>query len=284
MYNGEVKQFDDNWKARSEAHYLHWTRGPVQNQIQFAFRNHWEVFSEILGNTQAYNSGKRVLEVGCGRGSLSAYFSEAGYDCSLLDISSEAVKIAQQAFNANDLQGNFIVGDAQNLKFRDNSFDILFSIGLLEHFEHLDDVIKEQIRVLDTGGLWFGYIVPEYKDNIQRDHHWINELLKHYASDANTHQPEKEDIYRSDYNSDRYVPVLESSGLKIEGISGIYSTPMISHSIDFPFSLMPKSAEEILLKHFETIFESRKKKNPNQHPWLCPEGEGNAFLIWGVKK
>ena len=283
MYNGEVKQFDDNWKARSEAHYLHWTRGPVQNQIQFAFRNHWEVFSEILDNSAGYNSGKRVLEVGCGRGSLSAYFSEAGYNCSLLDLSSEAVKIAQQAFEENNLQGNFFVGDAEALEFQDNSFDILFSIGLLEHFEHLDNVIKEQIRVLDTGGLWLGYIVPEYKDNVQRDYRWINELLKQYTSLTDTQQPKKEEIYRSDYNSNRYVPVLESFGLKIEGISGIYSTPMISHSIDFPFSLMPEAAEASLLKHFEEIFESRRKHNPHQHPWLCAEGEGNAFLIWGVK-
>ena len=284
VYKGEAESFDDNWKIRSEAHYLHWTRGQIENQIQLAFRNHWEVFSSLLEACDDYNGGKRVLEVGCGRGSLSAYFSDAGYDCSLLDISAQAIKIAKEAFAQNQLDADFHVGDAENLQFDENSFDIVFSIGLLEHFEELDNVISEQIRILDQGGMWFGYIVPEYTDNIQQDYKWINAVLKQYMSGIETAQPQKASIFRSDYGSERYIPVLEKNGLMIRGVSGIYSTPMISHSIDFPFSLMPQKAELELVEHLKMLLGRRKEKNPQIHPWLCTEGFGNAFLIWGIKK
>ena len=284
VYKGEAESFDNNWKIRSEAHYLHWTRGQIKNQIQFAFRNHWEVFSELMTKAASFNGGKRVLEVGCGRGSLSAYFSDAGYNCTLLDISAEAIKIAEEAFSKNDLNAEFHVGDAESLSFSDMSFDIVFSIGLLEHFEILDSVISEQVRVLDSGGLWFGYIVPKYIDNIQKDYNWINTILAQYAVIDNSTQPVKAEIFRSDYGSERYLPILEKNGINVLGVSGIYSTPMISHSIDFPFSLMPEVAELEFVSYQNTLLNSRRVSHPKRHPWLCEEGEGNAFLIWGVKK
>ena len=37
--------------------------------------------------------------------------------------------------------------------------------------------MEEQFRVLRKGGVWFGYIVPKYTDNIQKDYNWINDIL-----------------------------------------------------------------------------------------------------------
>ena len=49
------------------------------------------------------NKGIRVLEVGCGRGTMSCYFSDAGYDCSLLDLSERAIEIAARVFEKEQL-------------------------------------------------------------------------------------------------------------------------------------------------------------------------------------
>ena len=57
---------------------------------------------------------------------------------------------------------------------------------------------------------------------------------------------------------------------------------MISHSVDFPFSLMPKESERVLVDKIYTMLDERKKITET-NPWLCKEGYGNAFLIWGVK-
>lgn len=279
---GDSKSFDTNWKSRTESLYTHWTRGVIENQIQLAFRNHWTLFSELMDAERNYSGGKRALEIGCGRGSLSCYFSDAGFDCNLIDLSENVLDIAQSIFEKNDLDATFTVGDANNLDVPDKSYDVIYSIGLLEHFEDIEKPLKEQIRVLDDGGIWFGYIVPEYKNNVQVEYSWINDILKGYQNNTGREVVEKESVYRSDFGSERYVPILKKLGLKNIQVSGVYPLPMISHSIDFPFSLMPKESELALVKYFEKMLQENRAKT-GKHPWLCQEGRGNAFLIWGVK-
>lgn len=279
---GDAASFDANWKSRIEALYTHWTRGVVKNQIQLAFRNHWLLFSELMKSEKSYKGGKRVLEIGCGRGSLSCYFSDAGYDCTLVDLSTSVIEIAREIFKKHKLKATFLIDDANNLAIEDNSFDVIYSIGLLEHFEDIETPIKEQIRVLDKGGIWFGYIVPKYTENVQKDYKWINALLEGYHN-RNEVAVRKESIYRSDFGSERYIPVLEKLGLENIQASGVYPIPMISHSIDFPFSLMPEASEESLVKHFQEMLAANTQKT-GKNAWLCNEGYGNAFLVWGIKK
>ena len=276
---GDTKAFDSNWQSRHESLYTHWTKGSIKNQIQLAFRNHWLLFSELIKKEKKYSGGKRVLEIGCGRGSLSCYFSDANYHCTLVDISENVINISKNIFAKNKLNANFIVGDANSLDIKDDSFDIIYSIGLLEHFEDIKTPLSEQIRVLAKGGIWFGYIVPAYKENIQKEYEWINGILKGYQKNENQ---EKEDIYRSDYGSERYIPVLETLGLKNIQACGVYPVPMISHSIDFPFSLMPEKSEILLVEHLQKMLEENQQKT-GKNGWMCEEGHGNAFLVWGVK-
>jgi cyclopropane fatty-acyl-phospholipid synthase-like methyltransferase len=229
-----------------------------------------------------FNRGKRVLEVGCGRGSLSCYFSDAGFQCALVDISLKAVNIAKRIFASNGLDGKFAVGDVRTLPFAERSFDVVFSIGLLEHMEQIGPPIVEQIRVLDEGGLFVGYVVPKYLDNIQKDYEWVNDVIKGYADSPGFHAGEKEAVFRSDAGSDKYAPVLEKCRLKNVRTSGVYPLPMISHSIDFPFSLMPDHSERAVVRHFVHMLEEKRKRS-GRHPWLCQEGYGQAFLVWGYK-
>lgn len=277
---GDIDSFDKNWKIRKEAHYTHWVKGEPQNQIQLAFRNHWTLFNELMQNP-FFNKGKRVLEVGCGRGSLSCYFSNTAYDCTLLDKSEKVIDIAKTIFNNNKLNADFITGDANKLPFDDKTFDIVFSIGLLEHFEDIEKPMQEQMRILDAGGLFIAYVVPKYENNVQKDFLWINEILKAYSKNDNT--VEKEKIYRSDDNSEKYISVMKDYGLKEINSSGVYPLPMISHSIEFPFSLMPDDSEKAIVNHFNKILKTRKKQT-GKHPWLCNEGFGQAFIVWGFKK
>jgi ubiquinone/menaquinone biosynthesis C-methylase UbiE len=280
-YTGTNEEWNKNWQLRKEAFYTHWTKGDPENQIQLAFRNHWNLFSTFM-DSPLFNQGKRVLEVGAGRGSLSSYFSEAGFDCTLLDLSPDVIEIAKKIFSNNNLPAEFLVGDAYDLDLEDNSFDLVFSIGVFEHFEDIATPIKEQIRILDKGGLFIAYIVPEYQDNVQKNFHWVNDILKGYvnSNNTNTKQSDKHEVYRSDRGSEKYIPVLEEFGLKNISSSGTYPVPMISHSINFPFSLMPPESEKSFVKYLESILKSN---TDFPHPWMCNEGEGNAFVVWGYK-
>ena len=83
--------FDRSWETREESHYNHWVRGVPANQIQFAFRRHWLTFQRYLPGLP----GKEILEVGCGRGTISSYFADAGYAVTLLDSSPAVIDIGR---------------------------------------------------------------------------------------------------------------------------------------------------------------------------------------------
>lgn len=268
------------WQDREETYYNHWTRGKPKNQIQLAFRNHWLLFNEIMKD-KLFNGGKRCLEVGCGRGTISAYFSDSGYDCTLLDKSPKVVEAAKQIFKIHNLKGTFIVGDVYDIGSCDNSFDIVVSIGLLEHLRNVKKAIQRQISVLVKGGIFLGYVVPKYTNNIQSQYNWINEVLQGYVQNRTSLTKSK--VYRSKHNSGFYMKIMSDGGLKGVKSSGVYPLPMISHSIEFPFTLMPEKSEQQIVQYFEQILERRKASN-NSVPWMCKEGYGQAFLVWGFKK
>lgn len=277
---GDAESFNRNWETRHETNYLHWTNGEVKNQIQLAFRRHWLTFNKIIKDSNI--DGNKSLEVGCGRGSLSAYFSENGWDTTLLDISKVVIEKAKEAFYRSNLNAKFDVGDCLSLPYADESFDLVFSIGLLEHFEDFNQVILEQSRVLKNNGLFIGYVVPELKDSLQKNYNWINEILK-AVTPKNIVLQHKEIIYRSDELSPKYLHVMKENKLTNCWSSGIYSLPMISHSIEFPFTLLNDQAEKILVKHFQNLLKEKEKINKSD-PWLCNEGYGQAFIVVGTKK
>ena len=278
---GDGASFHQNWQTRQESLYTHWTRQDPENQIQLAFRNHWEVFQQLLVSP-LFNRGRRCLEVGCGRGSLSAYFSDAGYEATLLDLSPAVIDIAREIYAANGLAADFVVGDAEKLPFADASFDVLFSIGLLEHMSDPSTTLREQVRVLASGGAFFGYVVPHRPDNVQREYRWFNEILQGYASAQTAGLPAKAEVFRTDSGSGAYLPILQELGLQGIGVSGLYPLPMISHSVEFPFTLMPPESEKALVRHFNAVLAARRNSSGG-HPWFCEEAFGQAFLLWGFK-
>ena len=150
--DGDISSFVKNWETCREASYLHWCKGDPRNQIQLAFRQHWLTFSRILG----LDKPGRCLEVGCGRGSLSAYFSDAGWDCTLLDISESVLNRARDAFLDSGLSSPTILkADCEDIPLSSDTYDVIFSIGLLEHFEDCLTVVNEQFRCLAPGGTLF---------------------------------------------------------------------------------------------------------------------------------
>ena len=277
--SGSTDDFDRNWRLRQETAYNHWTAGKPDNQVQLAFHSHWEVFRELIGPL-AMRRGQ-AIEVGCGRGSLSSYFAADGWDVTLLDYSQAVIETAKQVFATNGHKAEFVIGDANDLPFPDQSFDVTYSIGLLEHFEDVRQPIAESLRVLRPGGWFLGYIVPERPDNLQRYFNWVNDALAFIAklsqSKRNT-KPPKSPIYRSDLDSRRYLDAI--AGLEYENLTvfGMYSLPMISHSPEFPFSLLPKPVEWLLTRIFSKVLWFRKLIT-GRHGWICSEPMGQAFLL-----
>jgi len=134
-------------------------------------------------------AGKRVLEIGPGAGSHSALFATYGAVMTSLDISAERARSTQAKFDllgARDCRA--LQGDAENLPFDDDMFDIVYSNGVLHHSPDTDRAIAEAYRVLKPGGqaaimlycksswdYWFNlfFCVGILKAKIFTSPHWL---------------------------------------------------------------------------------------------------------------
>lgn len=100
----------------------------------------------------AESKGLRVLEVGCGLGTDAAQFAKAGADYTGIDLTQAAVDLAKKRFELFNLRGTFRVADAEGLDFPDNSFDLVYSHGVLHHTPDTAGAVREIHRVLRPGG------------------------------------------------------------------------------------------------------------------------------------
>lgn len=103
------------------------------------------------------NDYSKVLDVGCGNGRHLVFFAEQGFDVSGIDISREAIEIAEAWINKKELNADLMVGDVKSLSFDANSFDLVISYGVLDHVPFSDALIAmdEIKRVLSPGGMLF---------------------------------------------------------------------------------------------------------------------------------
>lgn len=102
----------------------------------------------------------RTLEVGAGSGRLSCFLAMGGYQTVCLDFSVSALQAARANYSAARVHGSFVAGDGVRLPFRDGSCDVVLSTGLLEHFEDPSPIVREMVRVLRGGGVFYSDIVP----------------------------------------------------------------------------------------------------------------------------
>jgi len=90
----------------------------------------------LLANVVHFAAGGRVLEVGIGTGYLSIFLSKQGLAVTGIDVDEEVVSQARFANRVLGGSARFLVGDAFRLRqqFEQESFDVVFHQGLLEHF------------------------------------------------------------------------------------------------------------------------------------------------------
>lgn len=98
------------------------------------------------------NEGKKVLDVGCGPGWITKGYAKAKAKITSVDLSSNSVFMAKQHLAYFNLKSNFNVADAENLPFKNNSFDFVCSDGVLHHTADTKKGVQEVYRVLKPGG------------------------------------------------------------------------------------------------------------------------------------
>ena len=124
------------------------TRLPFNDKIKRPER--YKQFNYILKDAEfKEHRGERVLEIECGVGTDSLEYAKGGASIYGIDLTDSAIKITKRKFN---LKGNFKRMNAENLRFKDDSFDLVYSFGVLHHIPNIEQSIREIKRVLRDNG------------------------------------------------------------------------------------------------------------------------------------
>ena len=111
--------------------------------VEVNFRTQKEIIRQYFGS----GPNERVLDLGCGTGEFSPYFSKSKYVG--IDIDPKNITYAKKHY-----KGEFLVADARQLPFKNESFDKVLVVGVFHHLS-TDDcqlVFKEMKRVLKKDG------------------------------------------------------------------------------------------------------------------------------------
>lgn len=133
------------------AHYLEKKR--LDEQIQLI-----EKYQKIEGT---------FLEIGSGFGGLVTYLNTTQKSCRAFGVEPSAdayigtLAVTKVLAKANNVSDRFVSACGEEIPFKSDYFDIVYSTSVLEHVKDPERVISEAIRVLKPGGL-FQFVIPNY--------------------------------------------------------------------------------------------------------------------------
>jgi ubiquinone/menaquinone biosynthesis C-methylase UbiE len=96
-----------------------------------------------------------VADVGCGAGTHSRVWAEAGHNVHALDVNAALVDLGRQRAAADGHDIDFRVGSATSLPWADGSMDVCVALELLEHVSDWESCMREFMRVVRPGGAVF---------------------------------------------------------------------------------------------------------------------------------
>lgn len=131
-------------------------------------------FMQKLGNLE----GKRVLEVGCGRGWLTRILATMGAEVWTFDISAEAVRETRAMTEKLNFQDKVHVDQmpAEKLTYDSGMFDIVVGNAILHHLD-LNTSVKQIRRVLRKGGKAY-FMEPLGHNPLLNLYRWITPHLR----------------------------------------------------------------------------------------------------------
>lgn len=175
--------------------------------------------------------GSKILEIGCGTGHILTYIAkDRKADAYGIDISPNAEKVIHQFEQKNDAHVNFRVGDGFAVPYPENTFDVVYSEGVIEHFTEAQTqkMVEEHVRVCKKDGLVIISVPNEYNVFLTLSKKILGKKYPHY--------PERS------YTIHQLIELVERAGTKVVAVDGFAWQQGFAH-LRFVKKLIP------LLKH-----------------------------------
>ncbi len=136
-----------DYDAITAAQKLTWSKGDFH---QIARQN--VCMADALCEATDPRAGNRVLDIACGSGTVALVAARRYCEVTGLDYVPALIDRAKRRAEADDLEVEFQVGDAQNLPFPDAYFDHVLSVYGVQFAPDQERAAREMLRVCRSGG------------------------------------------------------------------------------------------------------------------------------------
>lgn len=151
----DPSQPDDHHKLEQKSFYDEDALAYETSMLKLPF---WQAFDRTFRGLIRSSGGGLLVEIGCGTGRISVPCRDRFEAIVGFDISEAMVRTAERKRREIPDGGHlrYLVGDAENIPLRDGVADAVVFSGILHHVESPGRVIAEALRVLKTGGRYWG--------------------------------------------------------------------------------------------------------------------------------
>lgn len=119
----------------------------LQTQWQFAL-------AKVLKDSLPYDPSLKLFEIGCAPGRWLVWFHQAlGYQVSGCDTSPKGAQLTRDNLRLNGVQGTIYEKDFMGGDLPLHAFDVVVSLGVIEHFEDPKPFIERHLAFLKPGGV-----------------------------------------------------------------------------------------------------------------------------------
>ncbi|PAF51484.1 hypothetical protein BKH43_01880 [Helicobacter sp. 13S00401-1] len=144
--NKTLEDIKNYWNARSQSY------SDLNNKELQGFK--FQAWEELIKANVPIKEGMKVLDCGCGPGFFSILLCKLGCKVTSVDYSDDMLQRARVNTEdyLSDNKPEFFKMDAQNLDFKDESFDLVISRNLTWNLPNPPKAYEEWLRVLKKGG------------------------------------------------------------------------------------------------------------------------------------
>ncbi len=126
----------------------------MNNPVRAA--SQWWLETPLLIGSRGVLAGKRVLEVGCGRGvGIENLLGLGATHVTGFDLDPKMIALAQTRVAKYGDCARVFVGDAKAIDAPDSNFDAVVNYGIIHHIPNWQQTLKEIARVLKPGGVFY---------------------------------------------------------------------------------------------------------------------------------
>jgi len=148
-----MEKVKDFWNVASCGEELYLKGNELRDQFENQSRIRYQLEPYILSFAEFEKwKEKIVLEIGVGLGADHQKLAEAGAVLTGIDLTERAIQYTSERFKIFNLTSDLKVENAESLPFEDNTFDLVYSWGVIHHSPDTKRAKNEIYRVLKKGG------------------------------------------------------------------------------------------------------------------------------------